>query len=160
MFRTALFSPRGPHVRYEDTLYGMQRALERAFGEGFGTLAAGYANPTAAAAIPVRVDVKEDDKAYHVTAELPGLSEKDVEVTFEDGILTLRGEKKLERDETKDTWHIVERSQGSFARQISLPAAIDDGKIEASFEKGVLKIALPKQPAEQAGAKKINIKTS
>jgi HSP20 family protein len=115
---------------------------------------------TEAAAMPVRLDVKEDDKAFHVTADLPGLSEKEVEVTFDDGLLTIRGEKKVERDEKKDTWHLVERSYGSFARRLSLSAAIDPARIEAKFDKGVLTVTLPKQPQEQASAKKIEIKTA
>ena len=75
------------------------------------------------------------------------------------GIL-LRGEKKIERDEKKDTWHIVERSSGSFARKLSLSAPIDAEKIEAKFEKGVLTVMLPKQPQAQTSARKIEIKTS
>lgn len=112
----------------------------------------------AVASSMLRLDVKEDDKAFQIMADLPGMSEKDVDVTFKDGILTIRGEKKVERDEKKDTWHIVERSYGSFARQLSLPTTIDADKIEAKFEKGVLSVTLPKQPEEQAKAKKIEVK--
>jgi HSP20 family protein len=113
-----------------------------------------------AAALSVRLDVKEDDKAYYVSADLPGLSEKDVEVTFDDSRLTIRGEKKVERDDKKDIWHIVERSYGSFARQMTLPVNVDADKIDAKFEKGVLTIVLPKLPAEQNAAKKITIKAA
>jgi HSP20 family protein len=102
--------------------------------------------------------VKEDEKAFHVTADLPGLTEKDVEVTYDEGLLTLKGEKKVVREETKDTWHITERSSGSFTRQIALPSTIDAAAIEARFEKGVLLITLPKLAAAQAQAKKIAIK--
>lgn len=156
VFRSLVQNPRSLARFGDDPFLAMQRALERGFGE-WGSVTP---SPTAAASMPVRVDVKEDDKAYHVTADLPGLNEKDVDVTFDDGLLTIRGEKKIERDEKKDTWHVVERSYGSFARQVSLPANIDQDKIEAAFDKGVLKITLPKQPAEQAAAKKITIKTN
>jgi HSP20 family protein len=116
--------------------------------------------PTEAAAMPVKIDVKEDEKAFYVSADLPGLTEKEVEVTFDDGLLTIRGEKKVERDEKKDTWHIVERSYGSFARRVSLSAAIDASKIEAKFDKGVLSVSLPKQPQEQTAGRKIEIKSN
>jgi HSP20 family protein len=140
-----------------DPFVVMQRALQRTFDDSWQNMPS---TPTEAAAMSVRLDVKEDEKAFHVTAELPGLNEKEVEVTFDDGVLTVRGEKKVERDEKKDTWHIVERSQGTFARQLSLPANVDADKIEAKFDKGVLNITLPKMTPEQNSAKKINIKTN
>lgn len=142
----------------EDPIVSMQRALHRSFDEvmrGLPNLAT-----TDAASLSLRLDVKEDEKAYHITADLPGLSEKEVEVMFDDGVLTIRGEKKVERDEKKDTWHIVERSSGSFARRLSLATAIDEAAIDASFDKGVLTVTLPKQAQEKAGARKIEIKTS
>jgi HSP20 family protein len=113
-----------------------------------------------ATALRVRVDVKENETAFHVTADLPGLSEKEVEVTFDNGLLTIRGEKKVERDAKDETWHVTERSHGSFARRLSLSAAIDSSKIEAKFEKGILSIVLPKQPQEQSTKHKIEIKAS
>ena len=161
VFRSLVSGSR-PLTRFgEDPLAAMQRAIERSLGDGWGVVMSALA-PTEAAAMSVRVDVKEDDKAFHVTADLPGLTDKDVDVTFDDGLLTIRGEKKIERDEksddaSKNTWHVVERSYGSFARQVSLPANIADTKIEAAFDKGVLKVTLPKAE-EKSSAKKINIK--
>lgn len=149
----------GSPLRYsEDPFNALQRAMQRSFEEAWRGLPS--TTSLEAAAIPVRLDVKEDEKAIHVTADLPGLSEQDIDVTFDDGLLTIRGEKKIERDEKKDTWHVVERAQGSFARQLSLAAAVDANKIEAHFDKGVLTIILPKQPVEQTAAKKIQIKSS
>lgn len=145
-------------TRYQDDPFvSMQRAIQRGFEDVLGNTAP---DTTQAAAMSIRLDVKEDDKGFHVTADLPGLSEKEVDVTFEDGLLTVRGEKKVERDDKKDTWHIIERSYGSFARQLALPTTIDANKIEAKFDKGVLHIELPKQPVEQTSAKKITIKTA
>ncbi len=139
-----------------DPFASLQRELNRVFDDMLG---AGAVSPAAAvAASALRLDVKEDEKAFHVTADLPRMSEKEVEVTFEDGMLTIRGEKRIERDEKKDTWHIVERSCGSFARQLGLPANIDAEKIEAKFDRGVLSVMLPKQPDEKAKAKKIEVK--
>ena len=107
-----------------------------------------------------RIDIAESKDAIDLTAELPGVDEKDVDVTLADGVLTIRGEKKAERDEKdKDkNWHVVERSYGSFSRTISLPFDPDSAKVEAKFEKGVLHIHLPK-PAEVAKKQqKIEIK--
>jgi HSP20 family protein len=86
-----------------------------------------------------------------VTAELPGVDEKDIDLSLADGVLTIRGEKKTEREETdKDkNWHLTERSYGSFSRTIALPYDPDSAKVEAKFDKGVLRVRLPK-PAEIA----------
>jgi len=149
---------RGLSRMASDPFTSLQRELNRVFDDMWSGLPA--MRSAEAAAATLRLDVKEDEKAFHVTADLPGMSEKDVDVTFEDGLLTVRGEKKVERDEKKDTWHIVERSYGTFARQLSLPANIDAEGIVAKFDKGVLTITLPKLPEEQAKTKKIEIKSS
>lgn len=140
----------------DDPFASLQRTLQRTVEDAFSGMP--VASPTQAAAMSVRLDVKEDDKAFNITADLPGLGENEVEVTFDEGLLTIRGEKKIERDEKKDTWHVIERSYGSFARQLSLPANINADKIEAKFDRGVLHITLPKTAPEQTAAKKINIK--
>ncbi|MBV8060349.1 MAG: Hsp20/alpha crystallin family protein [Alphaproteobacteria bacterium] len=148
----------GSPLRYsEDPFNTLQRAMQRSFEDAWRGLPS---TQLEAAALPVRLDVREDEKAFHVTTDLPGLTEKDIDVTFDDGLLTIRGEKKISRDEKKDTWHVVERAHGSFARQLSLAAAVDANKVEASFDKGVLTITLPKQPVEQTAAKKIAIKSA
>jgi len=97
-----------------------------------------------------RIDIAESKDAIDLTAELPGVDEKNVDVTLADGVLTIRGEKKAERDEKdKDkNWHVVERSYGSFSRTISLPFDPDSAKVEAKFDKA-LHVHLPK-PAEVA----------
>lgn len=141
-----------------DPFTALQREVDRAFGDVLHT--ANALSTAAVASTALRLDVKEDDKAFHVTADIPGLTDKEVEVTFNDGTLTIRGEKKIERDEKRDTWHIIERSSGSFARQLGLPTNIDVDKIEAIFDKGVLTVTLPKQPDEKAKAKKIEVKTT
>jgi HSP20 family protein len=107
-----------------------------------------------------KIDVAEAKDAIEVTAELPGVDEKDIDLTLSNGVLTIRGEKKTERDETgKDkSWHVIERSYGSFSRTIALPYDPDSGKVEAKFDKGVLRVRLPK-PAEIAKKeKKIEIR--
>jgi HSP20 family protein len=131
----------------------IHRALQRSMDENFGTC-------QQSGALSVRLDVKEDEKAYTVTADLPGLNDKEVEVTFDDGTLAIRGEKKLERDETKETWHIAERRHGAFARELALPENVKADGIEAKFDKGVLTIVLPKQAESPKPTTKIAIKTS
>jgi len=109
-----------------------------------------------------RIDVAESKDAIDVTAELPGVDEKDVDVTLVDDVLTIRGEKKSEREEQdKDkNWHVVERSYGSFSRAIPLPFEADPTKVEAKFDKGVLRIHLPKPEEVTKKEQKIEIKTT
>lgn len=111
------------------------------------------------AAIEPRVDVTEDDTAYEITAEMPGVEEKDIEVTVKDSRLTLRGEKKSEREEKKKDYHMTERSYGSFQRSFVLPQDIDAEKIKAEFDKGVLTLTLPKTAQAKAKERKVAIKT-
>jgi HSP20 family protein len=108
----------------------------------------------------LKIDVAESKDAIDLTAELPGVDEKDVDVTLANGVLTIRGEKKTERDEKdKDkNWHVVERSYGSFSRTISLPFDPDLAKVDAKFDKGVLCIHLPKPVEVARKQQKIEIK--
>ncbi|NJL08252.1 MAG: Hsp20/alpha crystallin family protein [Methylacidiphilales bacterium] len=106
-----------------------------------------------------RVDIAETAGAIDVTAELPGVSEKDVEVSVAHGVLTIRGEKKIERDEKGKDWQVIERSHGSFHRSIQLGFDPDPAKVEAKFEKGVLTIHLPKPAEDVSMPKKIAIKS-
>jgi len=107
-----------------------------------------------------KIDVVESKDAIEITAELPGMDEKDIDLSIAGDALIIQGEKKSERDEEdKDkNWHVVERSYGSFSRAIPLPFDADPAKVEAKFDKGVLHIHLPK-PAEAAQKQqKIEIK--
>jgi HSP20 family protein len=107
-----------------------------------------------------RTNVSETDKEIQVTAELPGVDQKDIEITLTGGDLLIKGEKKSEVDEKKDdkgrTYHRVERSFGSFQRRLALPYDVDPNKVQASFKDGVLTVTLPK-PAEAQKSKKIEI---
>ena len=102
------------------------------------------------------VDVCETRNKYVVKAELPGLEAKDVSVTLSNDILTIKGEKKKETEDKGEDIHFCERYYGSFQRTLQFPAGVQDNKIEASFEKGVLKIDLPKK--EEAKKKEIEVK--
>ena len=111
-----------------------------------------------ATAIGPRVDVTEDDDAYEITAEMPGVEEKDVDVTVRDDRLTLRGEKKTEKEEKKKDYHMTERSYGSFERSFRLPGNVDAANIKAEFAKGILTLTLPKTAEAKARERKIAIK--
>lgn len=106
-----------------------------------------------------RLDVAETDKEITVTAELPGMEQKDIEVSMADGLLTLKGEKKHNAEEKKDGFYHAECSYGSFCRTVALPAEVDADKVDASYKNGVLKIHLPKTEPEQAETRKIQVKT-
>lgn len=103
------------------------------------------------------MDVVEKDKEFQITAEMPGMSEKDVDVTVSNGVLTIKGEKREEKEEKKKDYFLSERRYGSFNRSWRLPETVDADKIEAKFAKGVLSITLPKRPETEATAKKIAI---
>lgn len=106
------------------------------------------------------MDVAETDKAYEITAELPGMSESDVEVVASNGVLTIKGEKKEEKEEKKKDYYLSERRYGSFERRMQIPDEVDADKIAAAFKKGVLTVTLPKKPEAQTSAKKIQVKAS
>jgi HSP20 family protein len=106
------------------------------------------------------LDVRESTDAITVEAELPGVDEKDVTVTLTNGILTIRGEKKQEKEEKGESYHLTERSFGSFERSIRLPDTIDDAKVEAMFDKGVLKVTAAKKPEAVKAERKIEIRKS
>jgi len=105
------------------------------------------------------VDVTEDEKAYHITAELPGMSEQDVQVSLNDDILTLRGEKKQESEKKEANYYVAERSYGSFQRNFTIPTDVDREKIDAQFSKGVLTLTLPKTAQATSRKKTIEVKS-
>lgn len=109
-----------------------------------------------------RIDISENEKEMTVHADLPGMKEDDVDVTLSNGVLTISGEKKSEHEEKSEdeTYHVVERSYGSFRRDITVGADIDEGAIKASFENGVLVCHLPKKPGEKPKVKKIKVNKS
>ncbi len=106
------------------------------------------------------VDFTDTEKAYEVTAELPGIDEKNIEVKVANGVLTIKGEKQEDKEEKKKDYYLRERNFGSFERSFQVPDGIDADKIEASFKKGVLSVTLPKKPEAQKQAKKIDVKAA
>jgi HSP20 family protein len=135
-------------------LGSLQRDIDRLFADfsrGFGV-----ANAPWASEVMPRMNIGETDGEIEFTAELPGLEVKDVEVTLADDVLTIRGEKKAEKEEEEKDYRLVERSYGSFTRSFQVPAGVDPSLIKATIEKGVLTVKFPK-PAV-AEAKRIDVK--
>lgn len=105
------------------------------------------------------VDVREDDDAFILTAEVPGIAEKDIDVQVTEDSITIKGEKKEEKEDKGKDYYCMERSYGSFHRTIRLPIGVDREKVDASFKNGVLTVKLPKMEEAKSKAKKIPIKT-
>lgn len=106
------------------------------------------------------VDVTEDEKAYKITAELPGMSEKDIDIAMTGDMIVLKGEKRQEREEKEKNRYVSERSYGAFQRSFDLPDGVDRDKITADFAKGVLTVTLPKTTEAQKQQKKIEVKAA
>lgn len=106
------------------------------------------------------VDIVENDGAFEVTAEVPGLDAKGLEVTLRNGNLVIKGQKQEETNEEAKDYHLHERHFGSFERAFALPDGVDADKIEASFDKGILKVTLPKTASAQKPEKKITVKAA
>ena len=143
-------------ARSDNPFMSLQREIDRLFDDftrGFPAFSTGGGNEM----LP-SVDVTETDKQIEITAELPGLEEKDVQVNFADSVLTIRGEKKAEKEEKDKTFRLVERSYGSFVRSLQLPDGVDANAIKASIDKGVLKVTVPKPAPAQV--KKIDVKAA
>ena len=139
-------------------LFGpLQQEIERVFDEFTRSLPA--LSTFSRQGISFKVDVSETDKAVEVKAEIPGVDAKDIDVQLRDNILTIRGEKKEEKEETKKNYHVSERTYGSFLRSFTLPTEVDDTKVDAKFVNGTLTVVLPKAPSAKTSSKTISIKS-
>ncbi|HKS85297.1 MAG TPA: Hsp20/alpha crystallin family protein [Pseudolabrys sp.] len=136
----------------------LQREIDRLFDDstrGFPSGLPSLSGNGAAALVP-SMDVTETDKEIEITAELPGLEEKDVQINVADSFLTIRGEKKAEKEQKDKNYRLIERSYGSFERTLELPEGVNAEAIKATISKGVLKVTVPKPAPSQA--KKIEVK--
>lgn len=111
-------------------------------------------------AVAPAMDLVEKDKEYEITAELPGIDEKNVEIKLANRTLTIKGEKREEKEEKEKDYYLSERRYGSFQRSFQLPEGVDADKIEADFAKGVLTVKLPKTAEAQKAEKKITVKAA
>lgn len=138
---------------FEDFFSGVSSSLSgRKGAEPFRTVERMFTGTATA------VDLVEKENAYELSAELPGMDDKDVRLSLKDDVLTLSGEKKEQTEEKKQGYHFSERRFGSFRRSFRLPDDVDQDKIEANFKKGVLIITLPKNPEAAKDEKKIDVK--
>ncbi len=140
LYRTGLSTP----------VFGLRREIDKLFEDTFGR-GEGMNSWTPA------VDVRESDNELRLELELPGIRPEDVELTADNGVLMIRGEKRSERKEGEEgsRYHVVERSYGSFTRSFQLPHGLDEDKIEADYENGILSVHIPKTALPQP--KKIQI---
>lgn len=136
----------------------LRREMDRLFDDFFGGAPRmGWLAGAAEGTLTPTVDVAETDREVVVTAELPGLDDKDIEVSIRDNSLSIKGEKRAEKEEKDKTFYRSERSYGMFQRVVGLPAEVQEDKVEAEFSKGVLTVRLPKSPAAQKKSRKIEI---
>ena len=148
-------------VRWEPfrDLVGLQDRMNRVFGEAYRGAARTADDEWAlGGSWAPAVDIFEKDGNIVLTAELPGIETKDVDIKVENNVLTLQGERKFDKELQKDSFHRVERAYGSFTRSFTLPNVVDTEKIKAEFKDGVLKLTLPKR--EEAKPKQIQVQVA
>jgi HSP20 family protein len=142
--------------RAPDPFSYLRNQINRVFDDFWGESWLAPRHGVAAGFWP-QVDVTETDKEIKVSAEIPEVEAKDIDVSVEDSMLTIKGEKKYEREEKEKGQYRMERRYGSFQRAIELPAEVDESKAKAEFKKGVLRLTLPKRPGAHSRRKKIPV---
>lgn len=150
----------------EHPVYSLQREMNRIFDDFFraGDTPFGPSldlfplSTFERTAVTPRIDVQETEKELRILAELPGMSDKDIDLSLTKDMLTISGEKKQETEQNSKGWHCKERSYGTFKRAIPLPCEVDQACCTASFKNGVLRVSLSKVPQAQANLKSIPIK--
>ena len=160
MSKRSLLPSLWPHGENNDVFRSLHREIDQVFDDfhrGFHLPA--WMKSDDNGTLSPRINVSESDGNIEVTAEMPGVEEKDVSIELVNDTLTIGGEKKTEKEEREKDFHLVERSYGSFKRAIRLPFEADASKAEAKFENGVLTVLLPKPPEEKAKARKIELKS-
>lgn len=151
----------------EHPVYSLQREMNKVFDDFFGARSwEGFGEFPALATehfmgdVTPRIDMSETDKELLLKVELPGMSEKDVEISINRDLLTISGEKKQENEHTEKGWYRMERQYGSFSRSIPLPYEVESDKVEAVYKNGVISIKLPKSAVQQKATKSIPVKSA
>lgn len=137
----------------------LQDRLNQLFTQPLGSLwrAGGFDQGLTASTFVPAVDIYEDEHNIVLTAEVPGVEEKDLDISLENGVLTVSGERKMENEEKENNFHRIERTYGRFTRSFTLPPTLDEDNVKAEFNNGVLKITVAKR--EEAKPKQIKIET-
>ena len=135
----------------------LQDRINRVFRESYGQRSAGQDESLTTSSFAPAVDVYEDEHTVTLKIEVPGIDEKDIDVRLENNTLTVHGERKIEKEEKEENYRRVERHYGSFTRTFTLPTTVDSEKVSATYDKGVLKIALPKKAEAKPKQIKVNV---
>ena len=149
-----------PVGRSRDIFSAMRDEMDRMFGrfERDWALPSLFGREDRGSAVVPQLDVREDSNSITIEVELPGVEEKDIAVTLANGVLTIKGEKRQAKEDKGENYHMTERSFGSFQRSLRLPDMIDESKVEAKFDKGVLKVTAGKKPEAVKSARRIEIR--
>jgi HSP20 family protein len=129
-------------------------------GGAFPALRAMRAGQMPTMMLTPQIDISETDREVQIAAELPGMSADDIEVRLDDGVLTIHGEKRSERKNDKQEYHLAERSYGTFSRYVRLPFSVDPEQVQATFKDGVLTVVVPKPGDVQRKSNKIDVKAA
>jgi HSP20 family protein len=145
---------------YSDPFVSFRREVDRMFDDFFSATSRGGMQPWHAGwqLLSPQIDISDADKELVVTAEMPGLDEKDFEVTLAGDLLTIKGEKKIENEDRNGNAYYVERRYGSFSRSVRLPFEVGEQNVEANYDKGVLTVHVPKPPEAQRQVRRIEVK--
>jgi HSP20 family protein len=135
----------------------LQDRMNRLFSDQFGAMT--HDEALTGAFVPP-VDVYEDENSIQVRLEVPGIEEKDIDIRLENNVLTIRGERKFEKDEKEENFHRVERRYGSFTRSFTLPSTVNPEDVQAEYDKGVLNIRLAKRAEAKPKQIKVNINSN
>jgi HSP20 family protein len=134
-----------------------ERTMDSLFDEVFGGSLVSYVAPEVRGMFSPSIDIKETGNSIEISAEMPGINPENIDVSFHDGMLTISGEKKVEKEEKETDYHHVERSYGCFSRQIVLPDTVESEKVAATYKNGVLSVTLPKTEKAMKEARKVPI---
>jgi HSP20 family protein len=141
-----------------DPFLSMHREMNRLFDDVLrGSLGPSQGEPSShSGMLTPHIDVSETDSEVRICAELPGVKDEDIDVSLDDDVLTIRGEKKFERKDDKENYHFIERSYGSFQRSLRLPYSVNPDEVKAQVENGVLTVTVPKSQ-QQVRSRRIQI---